>query len=63
MRPAGSYNPHFKEEHPTLCVTIFPRVREMSALLSRRARSLWSANVLFYLCESNLRFLGELEPG
>jgi len=31
MRPAGSYNPHFKEEHPKLCAIIFPRVREMGA--------------------------------
>lgn len=47
MRPAGSYNPHFKEEHPKLRAIIFPRVREMGALLSRRARPLWSANVCF----------------
>jgi len=62
MRPAGSYNPHFKEEHPNLCVTIFPRVREMGAVLSRRARPLWPANVLFYLSGSIFRFLGELDP-
>lgn len=62
MRLAGSYNPHFKEEHPNLYVIFVSRVREMSALLSRRARSLWSANVVFYLSgSSDFRFLGVLE--
>jgi hypothetical protein len=62
MRPAGSYNPHFKEEHPKLRAIILPaRAGDGRCAFTACAPALVGER-MFYLSSPNNRFFSALEP-